>query len=189
MRLEVVHVLCVCSLIAARAFGLVDTTSGILCGDESGGVISFKGIPFAQPPIGPLRWKPPVPFAPPSPNAHNNIFNATTLGPACISQFPFANAELDKKLFNTPAVPPEEAEDCLFLNVWEPALGLKNSGRKLPVIVWFFGGGLAFGTASLPMYGASLAKNQGIVFVSFNYRTNVFGFFFPGSARRSSLDW
>ncbi|KAF7334265.1 Carboxylic ester hydrolase [Mycena sanguinolenta] len=75
-------------------------------------------------------------------------------------------------LFNNPSDPPQESEDCLFLNVWAPA-----SAEKKAVLVWIYGGSLAFGTASLPLYdGASLASNQDIVVVTFNYRTNVFGF-------------
>ncbi|KAJ6476185.1 para-nitrobenzyl esterase, partial [Mycena sanguinolenta] len=75
-----------------------------------------------------------------------------------------------------PSDPPPENEDCLFLNVWAPS----SSKQKLPVLVWIYGGGLSFGTASLPTYdGTLLAANQDIILVSFNYRTNVFGF--PGS--------
>ncbi|KAJ7225984.1 Carboxylesterase [Mycena pura] len=129
--------------------------------------MSFKGIRFAQPATGPLRWEPPVPFA------STAVQNATALPPACIQQFAFAGAALSEFLFNTP--PPTEAEDCLFLNVWAPA----PKAKDLPVLVWIYGGS-AFGTASLPTYdGTSFAANQDIIIVTFNYRTNVFGF--PGS--------
>ncbi|KAJ7022064.1 Alpha/Beta hydrolase protein [Mycena alexandri] len=148
---------------------LVTTTSGILSGTQSNGVSSFKGVRFAQPPTGQLRWEAPVPFISPA------LQTATTLGPSCLQQFPFASSQVDQLLFNNP--PPPESEDCLFLNVWTPAL---NFTQKLPVLVWLYGGALDFGTASLPTYdGTSFATNQGVVVVSFNYRTNVFGF--PGS--------
>ncbi|KAJ7130255.1 Carboxylesterase [Mycena epipterygia] len=147
----------------------VNTTSGVLQGSKANGLLSFEGIRFAQPASGALRWEPPVPFLSTAPQ------NTTNLGPACVQQFPFTVATLSKKIFNNPADPPAESEDCLFLNVWAPASATKK--KKLPVLIWIYGGYLAFGTASVPLYdGASLAANQGIIVVSFNYRTNVFGF-------------
>ncbi|KAI0300093.1 Carboxylesterase [Multifurca ochricompacta] len=144
----------------------INTTSGQLTGTQDDGVASFKGIRFAHSPIGNLRWEPPVTFL------SSDIQNATSLGPSCVQQFPFQGQALIEQLYN-PHAPPED-EDCLFLNVWAPA---PMSGPLKPVIVWFYGGGFVFGTASLPTYdGASFAKNQDIIFVSLNYRTNVFGF-------------
>ncbi|KAJ7863730.1 Alpha/Beta hydrolase protein [Mycena olivaceomarginata] len=143
----------------------VHTTSGILRGIETNGLLTLKGIRFAQPPTGPLRWEPPVAFT------SATFQNATVLGPSCVQQFPFATAAIDQQLFNTP--PALENEDCLFLNVWAPA----QVQKKLPVLIWIYGGGFAFGTAGMSEYdGASIASNQNIVVVSFNYRTNVFGF-------------
>ncbi|KAF5349354.1 hypothetical protein D9758_011781 [Tetrapyrgos nigripes] len=122
---------------------------------------------FGQAPVGPLRWEPPLPFI------SSASIDASKLGPACIQQFP---SELNIQLFNNPQDPPQESEDCLFLNVWAPANVSQNNARK-PVVIWIYGGGLVFGTASIPEYdGMSLAKNQDIVVVSINYRTNVFGF-------------
>ncbi|KAJ7734130.1 Carboxylesterase, partial [Mycena metata] len=90
--------------------------------------------------------------------------------PACVQQFPFSVATINEKIFNTPAVP--ESEDCLFLNVWAPA-----STTPTPVLIWIYGGALAFGTAATPEYdGSTIAASQNITVVSFNYRTNVFGF-------------
>ncbi|KAJ7293792.1 Alpha/Beta hydrolase protein [Mycena rebaudengoi] len=147
---------------------LVHTTSGLLQGSKIDGISTFKGIRFAQPATGSLRWEPPVPFT------STSLKNASTLGPSCVQQFPFASSALDQFLFNNP--PPPENEDCLFLNVWAPS----SVKHALPVLVWIYGGGLSFGTASLPAYdGTSIATNQGIIVVTFNYRTNVFGF--PGS--------
>ncbi|KAI0060904.1 alpha/beta-hydrolase [Artomyces pyxidatus] len=121
---------------------------------------------FAQPPVGSLRWEPPAPFT------SDSLFDATTLPPACVQQFAFTNQTLDQTLFNDP--PPPEDEDCLFLNVWAPA---PLTGPLKPVVIWIFGGGFSFGTGSLPIYdGMSFAKNQDIVVVTSNYRTNVFGF-------------
>ncbi|KAJ7139655.1 Alpha/Beta hydrolase protein [Mycena epipterygia] len=150
---------------------VVNTTSGLLQGSKADGLLTFEGIRFAQPATGALRWEPPVAFFSTAPQ------NATRLGSACVQQFPFGDS-LDPFLFNNPTDPPAEDEDSQLItsNVWAPA----SATTKLPVVIWIYGGSLAFGTASIPLYdGASLAANQGIIVVSFNYRTNVFGF--PGS--------
>ncbi|KAJ7456522.1 Carboxylesterase [Mycena latifolia] len=158
------------TLVCYAAPTLINTTSGLLQGSEVDGLLMFKGIRFGQPATGALRWEPPVAFT----SAASQ--NTTSLGPSCVQMFPFAVAALNERLFNNPADPPPESEDCLFLNVWAPA----STTQKLPVLVWIYGGALAFGTGSIPLYdGASIATNQDIIVVSFNYRTNVFGF--PGS--------
>ncbi|KAJ7023644.1 Alpha/Beta hydrolase protein [Mycena alexandri] len=142
----------------------VQTTSGLLQGSQTNGLSTFKGIRFGQSPTGSLRWEPPVAFT------STASQNATTFGPACVQQFPFAGAAINEKIFNTPPVP--ESEDCLFLNVWAP-----TSTTPTPVLIWIYGGALTFGTAATPEYdGSSLAASQNITVVSFNYRTNVFGF-------------
>ncbi|KAJ7630565.1 Alpha/Beta hydrolase protein [Roridomyces roridus] len=152
---------------ASLATVSVKTTSGTIQGTSTDGVSIFKGIRYGQPPTGDLRWQPPVAFT------SNATQTANTLPPSCIQQFPFAGAALNELIFNTPA--PPESEDCLFLNVWAP-----TNASNLPVVVWIYGGALAFGTASIAEYdGFSMVKNQGIILASFNYRTNVFGF--PGS--------
>ncbi|KAJ6615858.1 Carboxylesterase [Mycena sp. CBHHK59/15] len=146
---------------------VISTTSGQLHGTLDDCVMSFKGVRFAHAPTGPLRWEPPVPFV--SAQAQN----ATALGPSCLPQFSFVGNEFSRFLYNNPP-PPSESEDCLFLNVWAPA---QNTTEKKPVVFWIHGGGLSFGSASLPVYdGTSLASNQGIVVVTINYRTNIFGF-------------
>ncbi|KAK1216288.1 hypothetical protein PQX77_021097 [Marasmius sp. AFHP31] len=144
----------------------ISTTSGQLQGTDEGGVISFKGIRYGLSPTGDRRWEPPSPFT------STAAQDATKLGPSCIQQFAFATANFSRAIFNNP--PPPEAEDCLLLNVWAPSGSLSN---KKAVVVWIHGGGLTFGTASLPTYdGTSVALNQDIVAVTINYRTNVFGF-------------
>ncbi|KAF5349361.1 hypothetical protein D9758_011788 [Tetrapyrgos nigripes] len=121
---------------------------------------------FAQPPVGALRWEPPVPFI------SSASSDATKLGPSCIQQFP---NELSIQLFNNAQNPPAENEDCLFLNIWAPSTSQGN--KRKPVVIWLYGGGLTFGTGSLPAYdGTSIVKNQDILIVTLNYRTNVFGF-------------
>jgi para-nitrobenzyl esterase len=136
--------------------------TGALAGSVADGVIAYKGIPFAAPPVGPLRWRPPQPAAP-----WSGVRQATQYGHDCMQQpFPSDAAPL--------GTPP--AEDCLALNVWRPA----SAKTKLPVMVWLYGGGFVNGGSSPAVYsGASFAK-QGVVMVSPNYRVGRFGFFgFP----------
>ncbi|KAJ7217313.1 Carboxylesterase [Mycena pura] len=174
MKLPLLLLFCICMtlhVIAKTSPVVVTTTSGKLHGTEQNGVMSFRGVRFGQSATGPLRWEPPVPFISAA------VHNATTLAPSCIQQFPFATSAFTQSIFNNPP-PASENEDCLFLNVWAPSADINE---KKPVVFWLYGGGLGFGTASLPGYdGTSLAANQNIVVVTSNYRTNIFGF--PGSS-------
>ncbi|KAF8201290.1 Carboxylesterase [Mycena galopus ATCC 62051] len=168
MNLALVLVHLLSSVVRGQTSSVViSTTSGEIQGIEKDGVMSFKGVRFAQSPTGDLRWEPPVAFLSSKPQ------NATVLGPSCLQQFAFASSAFSQYLFNDPP-PASEDEDCLFLNVWAPSVTTKE---KKPVVFWIYGGGFNFGTASLPLYdGTSLATNQDVVVVSFNYRTNVYGF-------------
>jgi len=135
----------------------IDT--GSVAGSTDAGVTSWKGIPFAAPPVDKLRWRPPAPAKP-----WSGVRQATAYAADCM-QVPFPSDAAP--LGTTPS------EDCLYLNVWKPA-GAKG---LLPVIVWIYGGGFVNGGASPPTYsGAELAK-QGALVVSFNYRIGRFGFF------------
>nr|WP_260396570.1 carboxylesterase family protein [Sphingomonas endophytica] len=137
----------------------VATESGKVAGSTNDGVTSWKAIPFAAPPVGPLRWRAPQPAG-----RWSGVRQATAYGHDCM-QLPFPSDAAP--LGTTPA------EDCLTVNVWKPAGG-KN---RLPVIVWIYGGGFVNGGASPPTYaGANLAR-QGVMFVSFNYRLGRFGTF------------
>jgi carboxylesterase type B len=142
----------------AQSSVTISTTSGNLQGVEQDGVMSFKGVRFAEAPTGSLRWEPPVPFV------SDATQEAKVLSPACVQQFAFATANLTEFLFNNPQDPPVENEDCLFLNVWAPS---PASSTLKPVVFWIYGGSLAFGTASIPAYdGTSIALNQDIVVVT-----------------------
>jgi para-nitrobenzyl esterase len=153
-------VLTIVSGAMASASDEVKTESGIVRGVSQDGVVAFKGIPFAAPPVGPLRWKPPQPPAP-----WTNVRAATDYGHDCM-QGPFPQDPAPIR--TTPD------EDCLFVNVWTPA---GNATSKLPVMVWIYGGGWVNGGSSPAIYdGAQFAK-QGVVLVSFNYRLGRFGFF------------
>jgi para-nitrobenzyl esterase len=123
-------------------------------------VISFKGIPFAAPPIGPLRWRPPQP-----PKSWPGVRKVDSYGADCMQvPFPSDAAPLGVK----------PAEDCLYVNVWLPA---QPPQGKLPVFVWIYGGGFVNGGSSPTVYDGSEFARQGVAFVSFNYRLGRFGFF------------
>lgn len=155
---------------AAQAQAIARTPQGVLAGEaRSDGTRVFRGIPYALPPVGDARWRPPVP-AP----VWTGIRNATEFGPACIQpKSSPASVYADD--------PPRMSEDCLSLNVWSP-----KGSRKAPVMVWIHGGSLISGASSSPFYdGAQLAK-KGVVLVSINYRLGVFGFLaHPGLSAES----
>jgi para-nitrobenzyl esterase len=125
------------------------------------GVRSFKGIPFAQPPVGDLRWREPQPV-----KNWTGVRTADQFGPRCM-QRTSPNADY---WFRSNGM----REDCLYLNVWTPA---KSDKERLPVLVYIFGGGFQNGDGSEPRYDGESIAGKGIVVVTVNYRTNIFGFF------------
>jgi len=151
---------------------VVATGAGKVQGAVEDGVASWKGIPFAAPPVGPLRWRAPQPAA-----SWQGVRPATQYSHDCMQKpFPSDAAPLG----TTPA------EDCLYLNLWKPATA--PAAAKLPVMVWIYGGGFVNGGASPPTYsGASMAK-QGVLFVSFNYRVGRFGSFALPQLSRENPD-
>jgi para-nitrobenzyl esterase len=149
--------------LAAPAFAadgpVVDAPAGKLQGQSEGALNVFKGIPYAAPPVGPARWKPPTPAT-----RWSGVREAAKFGPACFQ--PSSHAV---NIYADP--PPTVSEDCLSLNVWAP-----KAARNAPVMVWIHGGALSNGYSSESMYdGAALAR-QGIVVVSINYRLGVLGY-------------
>jgi para-nitrobenzyl esterase len=142
------------------------TATGVVQGTlEASGVTSYKGIPFAAPPVGDLRWKAPQPA-----QKWKGVRKADHFGPRPM-QLPL----FSDMAFRSKGV----SEDCLYLNVWTPAKSSAApaaSTAKLPVLVYFYGGGFVAGDGSEPRYdGASMAA-KGIVTLTVNYRLNVFGF-------------
>jgi para-nitrobenzyl esterase len=135
----------------------VHTRQGEVGGVTAGKVESFKGIPFAAPPIGEARWRPPGPGP-----SWTGVKAADAFGPICMQGR------------RGPAAPPM-SEDCLTLNVWRPA-GAK-AGDKLPVMVWIYGGAFIYGAGSTPVYDGTHFAEKGVVLVTFNYRIGRFGFF------------
>ncbi len=146
---------------------VVNTTSGLFRGySPHPGVEAFLGIPFAAPPTGPLRWQPPHPY---TPSDTTTIHNASEPYSGCY-QILF-NTALNDKVTGT-----RESEDCLFLSIWKPANQDPAGTKKLPVLLWIYGGGFAQG-ASNPNDGVDFVSNQkDVMVVSFNYRLNIFGF-------------
>jgi para-nitrobenzyl esterase len=154
---------------AQQTPSVVRVDSGQLQGTVDDGVVSFKGIPFAAPPVGDLRWRPPQPAA-----QSTGVRQATEFGADCMQgRFGLPPA---------PGAPPAPSEDCLFLNLWRPASAAL--GAKLPVMVWIYGGGFVGGSSSMPLtYGIQFAK-RGVILVAANYRLGRFGFFaFPALSR------
>jgi len=145
---------------AQPAADRVTTTAGPIEGAGAvEGIRSFKGIPFAAPPVGPLRWQEPQPV-----KKWTEPRQATAFGNQCMQRRMFADM-----VFRASGM----SEDCLYLNVWTPAT---RAAERLPVLVYFYGGGFTAGDGSEPRYdGAALAR-RGLVTLTVNYRLNVFGF-------------
>ncbi|MBB3475804.1 carboxylesterase family protein [Sphingomonas sp. BK345] len=150
-------------LIAAPALAqqgmTVSTDAGPVRGAVSDGIASWKGIPFAAPPVGALRWRAPQPAA------HWTTARDATRYAADCMQLPFPSDAAP--LGTTPS------EDCLYVNVWKRAA----AKGKLPVLVWIYGGGFVNGGASPPTYAGANMARRGVLFVSFNYRLGRFGSF------------
>ncbi len=132
----------------------VKVEDGLIQGTAENGLTVYKGIPFAAPPVGNLRWRPPQPAG-----KWKGVRQATKFGPSPIQGSGDG---------------PDMSEDCLYLNVWTPA---KSANDRIPVFVWIYGGGFNFGSTSDPNYdGANLAK-KGVVLVSIAYRVGQLGFY------------
>ena len=138
----------------------VELASGRIRGIERNrdGVLAFKGIPFAAPPVGALRWRAPADVI-----SWNHVRDTTQFGSPCFAAPLPALGWLSKG----------HSEDCLTLNVWTAA---HAAGEQRPVMVWIHGGGFEFGSSSLPGSDGGRLAAKGVVLVSFNYRLGVFGF-------------
>lgn len=143
--------------VAATATAKVE--QGLLQGTRQGGLSVFKGIPFAAPPVGDLRWRLPQPAA-----KWQSVRPADKFAPECVQSFG-GGPESGK--------PPEMSEDCLYLNVSTPA---KSAQDRIPVLVWNYGGGFNAGATSIPTYSGEVLARKGVVLVSIAYRVGPFGF-------------
>jgi para-nitrobenzyl esterase len=134
----------------------VKVEGGLVQGVADGNLTVYKGIPFASPPVGDLRWKAPQPV-----QAWPGTRAADQYAPACVQSMG--------------APPPGgTSEDCLYLNVWTPA---RSATEKLPVLVWIYGGGFNGGATSYPVHDGARLARRGVVLVSLSYRVGVLGFF------------
>lgn len=153
----ILHLLLLCA--AGCSADPVQTTSGPITGLADGGLRIYKGIPYARPPVGPLRWREPLP-----PEPWQQPRAMAEFGPSC----PQHDSPLDRDPDTL-----NQSEDCLYLNLWTAA---QDDSARLPVMVWIHGGGLVQGSAAKPFYdGASLAR-RGVIVVTINYRLGPFGF-------------
>ena len=134
---------------------------GPILGYREEGLAIFKGIPYAQPPVGNLRWKPPQKLTP-----WKEIKTCLDFGPVC-PQAEYPRTSIYR------ISPRPQSEDCLYLNVWTPSLDVS---AKLPVMVWIHGGNLERGSSCLPFYNGSNLAKEGVVMLSINYRVGVLGF-------------
>ena len=143
----------------------VTVAGGELRGTAADGnpdIVAFRGVPYAAPPVGDLRWKPPRPVV-----AWDGVRDAAAPGPICMQTGPAWVRAPDA------GEDDPESEDCLFLDIWAP----RESREPRPVMVWIHGGGFFNGAGSLPIYDGARIAEHGVVLVSINYRLNVFGFF------------
>ncbi|MFL6275426.1 MAG: carboxylesterase/lipase family protein [Blastocatellia bacterium] len=147
--------------VVAQTSDRVKTANGIVAGAgrQSSGVRIFRGIPFAQPPVGDLRWKEPQPV-----KNWQGVRQADKFGPRCMQAPIFGDMGFRSNGMS---------EDCLYLNVWTPATTGKE---RLPVLVYFYGGGFVAGDGSEPRYDGESMATKGIVAITVNYRLGVFGF-------------
>ncbi|MGO9337237.1 MAG: carboxylesterase family protein [Terracidiphilus sp.] len=139
---------CVC--LAASTTAKVE--QGVLQGTKEAGLTVYRGIPFAAPPVGDLRWRPPQPAA-----KWQGVRPADKFAPQCVQSIPGITT----------------SEDCLYLNVWTPA---KKASDRVPVLVWIYGGGFSVGGTSVPTYSGEKLAQKGVVLVSIAYRLGALGF-------------
>jgi para-nitrobenzyl esterase len=138
----------------------VTVASGVVEGKQDGPVRTFLGIPYAAPPVGELRWKPPA-----AADKWIGVRKSSEFGARCVQAPVYGDMDFRDA---------GHSEDCLFLNVWTPA---KAPDSKLPVMVWIHGGGFVAGASSEPRQDGTVLAQQGVVVVSMNYRLGIFGFF------------
>jgi para-nitrobenzyl esterase len=136
----------------------VKVAQGTLHGQVAGDVVSFKGVPFAAPPVGELRWKPPQ-----APASWKGVREAAAYGASCMQMGQARSGGTQN-----------QSEDCLYLNVWRPA---KAPSAKLPVMVWIHGGAFIQGSGSAAIYDGTHFAERGVVLVTVNYRLGRLGFF------------
>ena len=165
------------SLLAAAALAaqspapVINAPAGSVRGTADAGLNIFKGIPFAEPPVGPLRWKPPVAKA-----KWQGVREATEFGAACWQPVSKLNNIYAGETFPM-------SEDCLTLNIWAPA-----KARNAPVFFWIYGGALTTGASREAKYDARKLAERGVIVVSINYRVGVLGWLAHPELSKESKD-
>ncbi len=146
----------------------VTTESGVISGVHEGGLNVYKGIPFAAPPVGDLRWRPPARVA-----TWTGTRKAEAFAPACMQSGVSMPGE----------TPPAVSEDCLYLNIWSPTdaiaksdTNVKANTARLPVFIWIYGGGYTNGSASMPLYWGDQLAQKGVIVVTIAYRLGPLGY-------------
>ena len=134
----------------------IRTDAGLVQGVSERGLAVYKGVPFAAPPVGSLRWREPQPVA-----RWTGVRRAAAFAPACMQTGVSMPGE----------APPSTSEDCLYLNIWSPA----RAKGPLPVLAWIYGGGFSNGSASMPLYWGDRLARKGVIVVTVAYRLGPFG--------------
>ena len=148
------------NILAQQTAGLqISTENGIVEGLENSGIREFKGVPFAAPPVGELRWKEPQPV-----KNWSDVLETKKFAPKAMQLAAFGDMNSRSEGMS---------EDCLYLNIWTPA---KSATEKLPVLVYYYGGGFVAGDGSEPRYDGESFARKGVIVVTVNYRLGVFGF-------------
>lgn len=150
----------------------VNTKYGKIEGIKKEGYTVYKGIPYAKPPVGELRWR-----APQQPDVWEGVYEAKEFGAICPQSFPEADNPFTgryyKEFYSDPEFIPEMSEDCLYLNIWAPE---NAENKKLPVAFWIHGGGFGGGYSSeMEFDGEAFCKKE-VILVTINYRVNIYGF-------------
>lgn len=152
----------------------IKTSSGRVQGQRQGETESFLGIPYAKPPVGSARWRPPQPLP-----AWRGTRQAQKFGPSCYQEWPAKGfGPYTTEFVSTP----EHAEDCLYLNVWRPASGAAD----LPILFWIHGGGFGGGSGAIEIYNGAHLASRGVIVVTINYRVGPFGFMALGELTKES---
>jgi para-nitrobenzyl esterase len=161
------------------AAATVETPGGAIRGatGADGAITHYFGVPFAAPPIAGLRWKPPQPVAP-----WQGVLETVHFAPACPQPLPPPGSFYQNEFFQTSE---RQSEDCLYLNVWAPT---HKPDPKLPVMVWFYGGGFVQGSGSLPSFDGEALAHRGVIVVTINYRLGPLGFLALPELDRESPD-
>jgi para-nitrobenzyl esterase len=147
------------ALAAAQSAPVVDAPSGSVRGTSEGDIRIFRGIPYAVPPVGAMRWRPPAPLA-----RWTKVRDATRFGPACVQP------QSKTLSVYSPAEPLPVSEDCLTLNIWAP-----RNAKNAPVFFWIHGGALVAGSSREASYDGRRMAERGVIVVSINYRLGVLG--------------